>query len=153
MKNVLVTVGTTPFDSLFRAIETCELPADWNVECQIASGDYTPTNFNWFRFHENFDEKLVKADFVISHAGAGTVFQLLELGKKCIVVANLERKDKHQQELSQYVQKHHYGLGLDDLNLLQDRINKVSEFVPSAYQTTPFFLENELRAKILALYQ
>lgn len=153
MKKVLVTVGTTPFDSLFQAFDACQLPLDWLVECQIASGEYVPTNHPWFRFDDSFKNKLLEADIIISHAGAGTVFQLLELGKKCIVIANLERKDKHQRELSQYVERRHYGLGVQDLTLLQDRINKISEFVPSTYHTTSFFMGNELTEKIRAFYQ
>lgn len=152
MKKVLVTVGTTSFDSLFKCLDKCAIPSDWKLECQIANGDYHPKSGTWFNFDSTFEHKLVDSDFVITHAGAGTVYRLLELGKTCIVVANLERKDQHQKELTQFVREHNYALGIESLGDLQSAIDALARFTPATYKKTPFFFADKLQQHIYSLY-
>lgn len=148
MKKIVVSVGTTPFNSLFQNLDHCRIPEGVEIECQIASGSYIPQNFSYFRFTEDFDRTLSSAHAVISHAGAGNVFKLLEMGKPAIVVANLERKDPHQLELARYVNENNLALGLTELSALQPSLNKILSFQPSPYQKTGFFLKEQLNASI-----
>lgn len=152
MKKVLVTVGTTSFDSLFECLDRCVIPSNWVLECQIAKGEYRPKRGTWFSFDSTFDKKLLDADIVITHAGAGTVYQLLELGKNCIVVANLERKDQHQKELTQFVRDNKYALGVALLADLQAAIDALADFKPAIYTKTPFFFADKLQQHIDSLY-
>ncbi|BDX07652.1 PssE/Cps14G family polysaccharide biosynthesis glycosyltransferase [Planctobacterium marinum] len=149
MKKVLVTVGTTPFNSLFEALENCDIPEGLELECQIAEGTYVPRKFSYFRFSDDFAQKLMAADAVISHAGAGTVFSLLELAKPAIVVANLERKDNHQIELARYVAQSELALGVLQIDALQTAINQLPSFTPASYHKELFFFQEQLNSNIL----
>eukprot|EP00963_Diacronema_lutheri_P002753 scaffold207_cov345-Pavlova_lutheri.AAC.36 len=53
-----------------------------------------------FDFVASMDEQLRLADLVISHAGAGSIFEALRAHKKLLVVANDTLMDDHQQELA-----------------------------------------------------
>jgi beta-1,4-N-acetylglucosaminyltransferase len=101
---ILVTVGTTPFDELIRAVDE-SLPRETEVSLQIAEGAYQPKNFPWFKFTPAIGELYEKAELVICHAGAGTTYKLLEMRKKMVVVPNLTRSDPHQKELAAFVER------------------------------------------------
>lgn len=151
--NILVTVGTTSFNSLFEALDSCDIPDSIHIECQIANGDYIPKQFPYFRFADDFFDKLHNADAIITHAGAGTVFHILETGKKSLVVANLERADKHQMELARFVELNDYALSVTSLQELDAKIPRLLDYSPKPYQKTEFFRGAELRDKILQRYR
>ncbi|KAI5803479.1 glycosyltransferase family 28 C-terminal domain-containing protein [Peziza echinospora] len=48
------------------------------------------------------------ADLIISHAGSGTILDVLRMGKRLIVVPNPELMDGHQQELARELQSQGY---------------------------------------------
>lgn len=90
---IFVTVGSVaPFDGL---IEKVDLLADAHGETmikdpvmQIGNGKYIPKNGRWFRFETDLSRYYRNADLIITHNGAGTLFDILPLGKKVIVVPN-----------------------------------------------------------------
>jgi beta-1,4-N-acetylglucosaminyltransferase len=147
---VLVTAGTTPFDSLFAHLDnlTSKFP-DIEFIGQIGKGGYTPQNFPSFNFTHEFPEQISSADAVITHAGAGTVYDLLERGKRCIVIANLERRDKHQLEISRYVNEMGYALATTDLADLEELLKQLERFEPSRYEKTDFFVATQIYQKLL----
>ncbi|WGZ94049.1 MAG: PssE/Cps14G family polysaccharide biosynthesis glycosyltransferase [Candidatus Thiothrix putei] len=101
---ILVITGTTGFDSLVRKIdESRELEQNYEITLQIGEGVYHPKYKAWFDFDKSLRDKLADYDFFITHAGAGTIFMLLEHKKRVLVVPNVERPDKHQAELANYV--------------------------------------------------
>ncbi|XP_070042251.1 uncharacterized protein [Nicotiana tomentosiformis] len=85
-KVVFVTVGTTCFDALVRAVDTPELKNELfrkgytNILIQIGRGSYIPTKVP---------------------AGSGSIFETLRLGKPLIVVVNEDLMDNHQSELAE----------------------------------------------------
>lgn len=106
-KRILVITGTTGFDSLVRAIdESQELGQDYEITLQTGEGQYEPRNTQFFRFDKGLKSKLDQYDFFITHAGAGSIFMLLEQKKRVLVVPNTDRADKHQVELAGYVKSH-----------------------------------------------
>ncbi len=151
--NVLVTVGTTPFNSLFRAIDQSGLPEKFNLLGQTAGGQYQPKRFKCFDFDPEFSKHLQWADTVVTHAGAGNVYKLLELGKKCVVVANLERIDTHQTDLTRYVSENNYALATNDVEEVVALVEQVGSFTPNCYKKTDFFVANEIRDLIIGQYQ
>ncbi|MBY7733392.1 glycosyltransferase [Vibrio splendidus] len=145
--NILVTVGTTAFDELIAVIdEKFEQDKSVKVVAQTSSSSsYTPKNFESFQFSDNFQSYVDSADLIITHAGAGSVYSMLENRKKLIVVPNLTRADNHQIELAKYVQDNNFALSCFDLAEVQSCINKAkgAEFAP--YHCEKFFGHSIIR--------
>ena len=144
---ILVTIGTTAFDSLIERIDKV-FPKSSDVLFQIADGKYKPVNFPFITFVDNIDEYYQKARLIICHAGAGTVYQLLEMGKKIIVVPNMNRSDPHQRELADYISNNKYGLISDSLTDIHQKVAEAESFVPRKYNR-PAFKGGELLLKII----
>lgn len=143
--NILVTVGSSSFDSLIKDVDnTVKSYPHCHTTFQIGSGSYTPVNGEYFSFAERFSEYLANADLIITHAGAGTVFELLEMGKKCIVVPNVERVDKHQSDLAQYITEHNFALVCHNTRHIAQLIEQAPNYQPNTYRKEPFLLADEL---------
>ncbi len=147
---ILVTAGTTPFNSLFAHLDnlTYKFP-DMEFIGQIGNGDYAPETFPSFRFTNEFPHQIESSDAVITHAGAGTVYDLLERGKRSIVVANLERQDKHQLEITRYLNDSGYALATTELDSLEALLHRLKGFKPRPYQKIDFFLGDEIYQNLL----
>jgi len=141
--NIFVTVGSTRYDSLFYAIEKA-LNDNHNPTFQIADGEYSHTKITTIRFVKNINEYYQNADVIITHAGAGSVYNLLEMGKKIIVVHNTERVDAHQQDLVRFVEENNYGLGCYDVSQIAEKINKIENFQPAPYIKKEFSKTKEI---------
>ncbi|UCZ56524.1 hypothetical protein LGV61_12460 [Desulfurispirillum indicum] len=135
---ILLTVGTTPFDSLVRYIDT-NAPKNLNIQMQISNGDYKPSHFNFFSFNQNIHVLYEQASVVICHAGAGTVYKLLEMNKKIIVVPNLERADPHQRELAEFVGKNNYGFVCSDMPEVLTALAQIDSMTFNRYEKEIFF--------------
>lgn len=113
---VFVTVGTTCFDSLVKAVDTQEVQHELlrrgytHLIIQMGRGSYIPRKSNgeegslvvdYFTFSPTIADYLRSASLVISHAGSGSIFESLRLGKSLIVVVNEELMDNHQSELAE----------------------------------------------------
>lgn len=135
---VLVTVGTTPFDSLIRFCDE-NLSSDLDLTLQLSDkGVYLPKRFKFFRFADNIAEYYGNSDVVITHAGAGTVFNLLELGKHIIVVPNLDRDDGHQKDLAKVIEKKRWGLVCWKLDMLPALIEEAMACELAPYDRQEF---------------
>ncbi|WP_318422585.1 PssE/Cps14G family polysaccharide biosynthesis glycosyltransferase [Photobacterium leiognathi] len=142
---VFVTVGTTTFDSLIRYSDIAASIYDkYEFVFQKAKSDYIPINGLSFEFVDNIDEYYNNADIVITHAGAGTIYRLLELNKKVIVVPNLERVDKHQLDIAQYMGDNKHLLVCYELNNLSNIIEESNSFNPRQYLKKHFFKDKEI---------
>lgn len=127
-KSVFVTVGTTSFDALVEAMDSEELIQTLiergydSLTIQRGRGTYVPKHIvtstsserssaptPWRTFFKvqvveflpSLDAILKEASLVISHAGAGSVFESLSLGKPTLVVVNESLMDNHQVELAE----------------------------------------------------
>jgi beta-1,4-N-acetylglucosaminyltransferase len=119
---------------------------------QIAKGEYKPVNFPYFSFTDKIELYYNTADLIICHAGAGTVYNLLELKKKIIVVPNLERVDPHQRELACYIEKNNYGMVCWDINKINELILKTQNYKPTIYIKDKFVGTNLLMNILKELY-
>lgn len=106
--NIFVTVGTTSFDPLVKAVDTG--PFADSAIIQTADGDYQPLNARWFSFEPGIQNYINNADVVVCHAGAGSVFKLLEQNKIPLVVPNTIRRDKHQLEIARWLKQKKYAV-------------------------------------------
>ncbi|KAL6989656.1 N-acetylglucosaminyldiphosphodolichol N-acetylglucosaminyltransferase [Sarracenia purpurea var. burkii] len=113
---VFVTVGTTCFDALVRVMDTMEVKKELlnkgytHLLIQMGRGSYIPTKssgedgclvVDYFTFSSSIADNLRSASLVISHAGSGSIFETLKLGKPLIVVVNEDLMDNHQSELAE----------------------------------------------------
>ncbi|OAY69217.1 UDP-N-acetylglucosamine transferase subunit ALG [Ananas comosus] len=126
---VFVTVGTTCFDALVEAVDSEKVKeALWrkgftHLLIQMGRGTYIPSKVyteiqvagedgsiavDYFTFSPSIADFLRSASLIISHAGSGSIFETLRLGKPLIVVVNEDLMDNHQSELAEELadQKH-----------------------------------------------
>uniref|UniRef100_A0A803L4Y2 Glycosyl transferase family 28 C-terminal domain-containing protein n=2 Tax=Chenopodium quinoa TaxID=63459 RepID=A0A803L4Y2_CHEQI len=115
-RTVFVTVGTTLFDALVKAVDTPEVKQELYAKgythllIQIGRGSYIPARstgdngslaVEYFTFSSSIAESLSSASLVISHAGSGSIFESLRQHKPLIVVVNEDLMDNHQEELAE----------------------------------------------------
>lgn len=117
---ILVTTGSGQFKSLsMKALEIALSDSEniWFIQTDepksVDNGRIT-----LFEYRDDLDEIIHQCDLVITHTGAGTVYKLLELGKRLITVPNLERRDKHQLELANWLMSRRYCVVLKDVDEL-----------------------------------
>ncbi|KAG2158336.1 glycosyltransferase family 1 protein [Suillus bovinus] len=79
-----------------------------------------------WRFKPSIQVQCEQADLVISHAGSGTILDVLRLGKPLIVVPNPTLMDNHQEELASALQI----LGHLKATSIQDLASTIASFEP-----------------------
>ena len=112
---IFATVGHTYYNALFKAIDEQLSPEKYQVINQISEGTYIPKNHTHFKYSNRFENEIKAADLVISHAGAGSVFHLLEISKPTLIVPNFDRIDNHQKDLADFIIKNNYACVCKDL--------------------------------------
>jgi len=113
---IFVTVGTGKFDLLIKEVDTIALKFNPTIIAQIGKGKFIPKNITYFRFKESLMDEYQKADLIIAHAGAGTTYEVLGLGKKIIIVPNLNRTDSHQLDIVKKLSEEGYLIGCKKIN-------------------------------------
>ncbi|MEW5300663.1 MAG: hypothetical protein WDW38_005393 [Sanguina aurantia] len=120
-KTVFVTVGTTKFDNLIRAVDSRTFAAALkhkgftHLLVQKGNGTYSPSVLlgpgmssgttvdglyvEFFDYASSLAQMILSSALVISHAGSGSIFETLTVGVPLIVVPNPLLMDNHQQEL------------------------------------------------------
>lgn len=146
---ILVTVGTTAFDSLIEFVDN-ELKGH-DFVLQTGPGNYQVKNHNSFSFDPKVKQHYDWADLVISHAGAGSTFRLLELKKPLILVPNLQRIDHHQSDLANFMQDNNFAIVVHDFFNLADAISrfKSGKILLRPFEKVPFFGQDKLNELIL----
>ncbi|PPQ72092.1 hypothetical protein CVT24_008379 [Panaeolus cyanescens] len=125
-----VTVGSTKFDKLIQAIFTEEVLSNLKkkgytnliVQCgkslfefadKITGGreehiERSGVRIEFWQYKSSLEKCYKEADLVISHAGSGTIVDVLRMGKVMIVVPNDTLADNHQEELASALQEMKY---------------------------------------------
>ncbi|TBU35911.1 glycosyl transferase [Dichomitus squalens] len=120
--HVFVTVGSTRFDALVQKVlsepvlDVLRAKGYRTLDVQCGNSDFDASQLSrngedrWqragdvetsvWRFKPTLKEEYERADLIISHAGSGTIIDVLRLGKPLIVVPNETLMDNHQAELS-----------------------------------------------------
>lgn len=145
---MLITVGTSKFDRLFRAVDSSVLLRKYRVICQIGVGSYLPSVGQVIRHSDRFDNIFASADLIICHAGIGTVFEGLRLKKRLVVVPNNDRVDKHQNELAKYLIANELAEVAVDLESLDNCIRRAMTQEPKVFKPTAFFKKAEVLSLI-----
>ena len=102
MKRIFLTVGTQlPFDRLVSCMDNwAQLHPEHQILAQVIPGVYQPNNFNTTKFlsPEEYQVNLQQADFVVSHAGMGTVISCLSIDKPLIVFPRRADQQEHRND-------------------------------------------------------
>ena len=148
---IFVTVGTTFFDSMVEAADKCAAELkNHQFTFQTAGGAYKPSNGTSFDFMDGVDKYYEQSDVIITHAGAGSAYKLLELRKKVIVVPNMERVDKHQSDIAKFLEENKYALVVWNLDDLLSVLGTADSFQPSIFEKEHFFKAEEIASYILS---
>ena len=126
-ETALVTVGSTLFDALIRAVDSLEVAQTLKERgyskliIQLGNGNHLPSTLlpagcgsgagsgkaengllvEWFRFAPTLAKHIETASLVISHAGSASTFESLRAGKSLVSVPNPKLMANHQQELAE----------------------------------------------------
>ncbi|TPX38313.1 undecaprenyldiphospho-muramoylpentapeptide beta-N-acetylglucosaminyltransferase [Synchytrium microbalum] len=135
--SVLFTVGSTRFDALVSAalsqnvLDALYISGFRHIYLQhghspTPNNDINKTQFNitTFPFQPSMSEFINRADLVISHAGSGTILEVLYSHRKLIVIANDALMDNHQVELGKVLDREQY-LVLGSVDTLPGCIDRV----------------------------
>lgn len=136
---IFVTVGNTHYNSLIQAIDENLSPKQYDITIQLANGDYTPKNHEFFRYTDQIDKYFEQSDLVIAHAGAGTVFQLLEEHRRMVVVPNSDRVDDHQLDLASYLEENNLACVCHDFDKIFSAIEQAKSTTFDTYVNQPFW--------------
>jgi len=141
---IFVTVGTGKFEKLVKAADELAEKIKEKVIIQKGKSKYEVKFAESFEFTTEFDDYVKKARVIISHGGAGTIYLLLEKGKKVIGLANLNRIDKHQEEILEQLDKQGYLLYCKDFNL-EDYLNKLKKTKLKKYKKPGFWIDEKIK--------
>ncbi len=122
---IFVTVGTTSFNTLIKAID--ETKINDKVIIQKSDGSYLPKNYEFFEYTNEIKKYYSEAEIIITHGGAGSIFKLVGMGKKVIGVANEERTDKHQSDILKKMADENYLIWCKDLTKINEAITKAKK--------------------------
>lgn len=131
---IFVTVGTGKFDELIKEIDEIAPKIEERIVAQIGEGRYMPKNIEYFGFKGNLISYYKKARLIIAHGGAGTTFELLDMGKRLISLANPKRTDVHQEDILKVLSKNKHLIWCRNLEHLEETINKAKTFKFKKYK-------------------
>ncbi|MDC1381644.1 hypothetical protein N8315_09545 [Octadecabacter sp.] len=110
--NILFTVGTSSFPELeIAAVELAKI-CDFQIDLQTPASAKSSSLANMRSFDYYYDDPIKffqKYDYVVCHAGTGTIFNLLKAQTKFCVIPNAGRHDLHQQEICEWLTSHQYA--------------------------------------------
>ena len=138
---IFVTIGSSHFGFTRLIAEVDRLAgvgALSDVVAQIGETEYEPQHCFWQRFltPAQFQANMQKADFVICHAGCGTLEEGLRRHAKMIVVPRLgqrkEAPDDHQLEIARL-------LTARNRILLAYEVQELAACVRQVHDWTPYF--------------
>ena len=155
-RRVFVTVGTTSFDALIAATTAPEFANALEklgfdeLRLQVGRGKAPEAEgATWFRFAPTITDEMRAADVVISHAGAGSILEALELGKRLVVCVNDALMDNHQAELATALEARGHVV-VSTVDDVADALQRVVATRPAPYErgdAAPFraLVEDEVR--------
>ncbi|KDR81846.1 hypothetical protein GALMADRAFT_114604 [Galerina marginata CBS 339.88] len=152
-----VTIGSTRFDQLIASAFTPKVLSSLQrkgytnliIQCgnsvfefsTVVQNGATQTlnragvDIEFYKFKPSLQGDYERADLVISHAGSGTILDVLRMGKPMIVIPNPTLLDNHQEELASALSemRHLRATTVDDLP------NAIEGFDPSEMKPFPPF--------------
>ena len=131
--SIFVTVGTTDFDDLVRAMDRFAAGhPEERVVIQVGDGRYEPVHAEWFRFAPSLEPYYADAKVVVAHGGIGTTMEVVQRGVPLVGVANPDRDDDHQRDILEHLSRKGHLVWCRSLEALPAAIEQAlqKEFVP-----------------------
>ena len=138
---ILVTLGTQDksFERLLKYIDKEIKKGNIKEQVIVQAGytQYKSDNMKIFDYvsQEKLNEYIKKCDYMITHAGVGSILNGLENNKKVIVVPRLskygEHNNDHQVEIAKEFSEEGYVIYLKKLKYLNNVIKNLNEFKPN----------------------
>lgn len=164
---VFVTVGTTEFNELVDALDNetfIQFLATKGCRCltlQLGRGkiparmeslcDKYHISYEWYRFKDNLNEDMNHATLIISHAGAGTIMECLEMKKILVVCVNTTLMDNHQTELADEMARQNYCIATFPETLLKTLSEefhaKIRAYPDTDFDIFPKYLSSLLQGR------
>lgn len=142
---ILILLGTQdkPFTRLLEAVDKEIEKGNITEEVVVQAGHtkYESDNMKIFDLiaKDDYLKYVSKANFIISHAGVGTIFDCLGKDKKIIVVPRLskygEHTNDHQLEITEAFGEKGFVIPVFDLENLGQALNDIKSFKVQKYQS------------------
>ena len=120
---IFVVTGTqAPFDRLLSILDKWGGTQNtYSIIAQMANSEMNFKNMTCFDYLEPdvFNEYFNNADFIIGHAGIGTIITALENQKKLLVFPRLEKYSEHRND-----HQLHTAKGFEELGLINIAYNE-----------------------------
>jgi UDP-N-acetylglucosamine transferase subunit ALG13 len=142
---IFVTVGTTHFDGLIRAVDRLAEAGHlgMRVVCQIGAGSYEPSFCEYFRYKPNLDRELQDAGLIVTHGGF-TVLEAIFRGKRAVAVVNTDLQGNDQGQFLEALAEEVPLLWTRDLSQLGALVQKALSGEPARWR--PPCLADDLNA-------
>ncbi len=139
---IFVTVGTHDrgFDRLVRAADELAQEVEEEVVIQRGSGEYVPGHAKYFEWSSSAEIKewIRQSRVVISHAGAGTIMEVVDQNKPLVIVPRLSKFKEvindHQLQLASKMDERERAAYVAELSAhsLLEAINKAVKQVATS---------------------
>ncbi|MBN2521216.1 MAG: hypothetical protein JXB17_11960 [Bacteroidales bacterium] len=140
---IFLTVGTTNmgFKRLVQKIDEIQPSLNTQVIAQIGNTNYIPKNIEFEKWLSSAQMKhyYSTADIIISHAGFGTISEVLEYNKPLIVIPRKFESNEavnNQEDLANKLSELGYVKSLSDLSKLEESINNIEQMHFKKYKRT-----------------
>jgi len=117
---IFVTAGTIGSDDIIKKVDEIAPKLNDTVFVTLGRGGYIPKNCKWVRYTPKITAYFKKANLVITHGGAGTLFECLLLNKRIVAIPQ-----KHTDDQSDIVDK----LSEDGYIIKCDSLDELEKYV------------------------
>lgn len=154
---ILITLGTQDkeFTRLLKKVDELIDKKIIQEEVIVQAGytKYESKNMQIFDYvpKKKLEKYMEDANFIITHAGVGTIFDALKKEKKIIAVPRLskykEHNNDHQLQIVEEFGKENLILPVYEMNELEDALKKIKKFKPNKYESN-----NQNMVKLVSNY-
>jgi len=142
---IFVTVGTTDFDALVRAMDELAPGLDEPVVAQTGRGQFQPRHMEHFCFAPSLDAYYDQARLVVAHGGLGTLIEVMERGIKLIGLSNPDRYDRHQDDLLGAFESRGHMIWCRSLDQLPQAMEQAADREFAPYESPPCEIARSIR--------
>jgi len=140
---IFVTAGTSSFYRLIQKMDEYAGQTGKNIIIIIGRTEYKPHHSKYFKFIEKeyYSTLIQKAKIVVTHAGIGTIIEVLESNKPMIIVPRSkdldEAFDNHQQEIAELMK------GFPNVKVVYS-VNEIPQAIESLQKTSFIYKQYDL---------